>query len=102
MRADFGTFLYQTDVEFMTSFSAKLHQPTSRRKPGRAAADDDHVELHRLARLLGHDSSVALSERSESSIISTRSGASWLRWLGCLWTKNVKFALVPRNQEQTI
>ena len=49
MGAEFGGLLDQADRVIVSFFGCQLLQADRRRQPGRAAADDQHVEFHGLA-----------------------------------------------------
>ena len=61
MRADFAAFLNDNDREVLSGFVGELLEADGSGEPGRAAADDDEVKLHRLAfGGLGHRSAPRL------------------------------------------
>ena len=57
MRADFSALLDDADADLLTVPGSALLEPDRRRQPRGAAADDQHIELHRLpcGRCVWHD-----------------------------------------------
>ncbi len=49
MAADLGALFQDDDRNLLTLLGGELLQPDRGREPGRAAADDDDVELHGFA-----------------------------------------------------